>query len=83
MKDSEVRKPPDQTMPLLCECGDEACTRPLFATPAEYEAVRAFPRRFLVRAGHEILDVERVVEQGSRFTIVEKREATAHIVEDR
>ena len=71
------------TMPLLCECGHEECTGPLFATPTEYEAVRAYPRRFLVLPGHEIPEAEWIVEERPQFTIIEKREDTAEIVEGR
>ena len=59
---------------LVCECGRQECTETLEATVAEYEAVRSNPRRFLVLAGHEQADIERVVERNSRFLVVEKFE---------
>ncbi len=57
---------------FLCECGDPTCARPIVMTIAEYEAVRANPARFLVVRGHEIPDVETVVEENDRFAVVEK-----------
>jgi hypothetical protein len=38
----------------------------------EYAAVRARPRVFAVVPGHERLDVERVVEEGRGYFVVEK-----------
>jgi hypothetical protein len=42
-----------------------------------YEAVRANPRRFVLRPGHEIVDAEDVVERSARFVVVEKHEDVA------
>jgi hypothetical protein len=39
-----------------CECGDLGCNLLLELTPADYERVRAHPRRFVVAPGHEKLD---------------------------
>ncbi len=58
---------------FLCECGDSACAQPILVSIDEYEAVRASATRFLVVPGHELRDVEDVVEENDRFTVVEKR----------
>ena len=58
---------------FICECGNEDCTLPVTLTMSEYEDVRKHPTRFAIVPGHEILDVEVVVEQSERFAIVEKR----------
>jgi hypothetical protein len=58
---------------FVCECGSLDCRRLLQVTPAEYEAVRADPRRFLIIAGHEIAEAEVVVATRERYTVVEKR----------
>jgi hypothetical protein len=57
---------------LVCECGMEQCVEQIEATVAEYEAVRANPRRFLVVPGHEHTDTARVIERNSGFFVVEK-----------
>ncbi|MBD0290304.1 MAG: hypothetical protein ICV74_03530 [Thermoleophilia bacterium] len=57
---------------FLCECGDPTCARPILMTIAEYEAVRANAARFFVVRGHEIADVETVVDENDRFAVVEK-----------
>jgi hypothetical protein len=56
-----------------CECASLDCDRLVDLTPQEYEHVRAAPRRFFVQPGHEIPDVETVVEAHERYVVVEKR----------
>lgn len=58
--------------PFLCECGDDRCTQTIRLTLEEYEEVRGRPGRFVVVPGHVILEVERVVEAGERYEVVEK-----------
>lgn len=57
---------------FLCECGDASCTRPIRLMLAEYERVRSDPRLFAVLPGHQVEDVETVVEETDRFLVVEK-----------
>jgi hypothetical protein len=62
--------------PFLCECGDDRCTRTIRLNLQEYEEVRSQPGRFVIVPGHEILDVERVVEAGERYDVIEKPSRT-------
>ena len=61
---------------MLCECGLTECDRLLAITLAEYEAVRADPRQFVVAADHVLADVEEVVARTDRYVVVAKREGT-------
>jgi hypothetical protein len=56
----------------ICECADTECTRRVSATLQEYQSVRSNPRTFLVYPGHIYSQVEVVVSENERFTIVEK-----------
>src|SRR4051794_10119779 len=68
--------------PYMCECGVESCFERVTLTRVEYEAVRAHPARFLVAPGHEDQTAgEVVVEQSSRYAVVEKRGEEREIVE--
>jgi hypothetical protein len=63
-----------ERMDLICECADTGCAEHISMSPAEYEAVRADARRFIVLPGHEAgPDVERVVEEQADYFVVEKR----------
>jgi hypothetical protein len=68
--------------PYLCECGVESCFERVMLTREEYETVRSHPARFLVTPGHEDLTAgEVVVEEFSRYAVVEKRGEERKIVE--
>jgi hypothetical protein len=65
----------DQTLVgFVCECGLEDCNRLIELTPAEYERVRSDPCRFAIVRGHEIVEVETVVERHDRYAVVRKLE---------
>jgi hypothetical protein len=70
------------TTAYMCECGNAECFQMLDLTNQEYEDVRSHPARFFVVSGHEDLTAgEVVIDEGERFTIVEKRGAEREIVE--
>jgi hypothetical protein len=66
----------DGPISFVCECSDTDCMRQIPLTREEYERVREVPTRFAIAPGHEIPDIERVVEQSSRYFMVEKVEAS-------
>ena len=57
---------------FICECGNATCAEPIQMPLDEYERVRANPTWFAIRPGHEIPDVEFVVERHDRYDVVEK-----------
>jgi hypothetical protein len=61
-----------RTILLLCECAKSGCLERIEIGAAEYEAVRRFPTRFLVKPGHAAREGERVVRSTNAFVIVEK-----------
>lgn len=65
------------TMTVICECGDADCTERLEVPVSEYERVRSDSRHYVIASGHEIPDVETVVEQTERYDVVQKREGEA------
>jgi hypothetical protein len=67
---------------IFCECGSADCVAKITLLLAEYEAVRAHPERFLIAPGHEIADVEAVVERRPGYWIVEKHDEGAQIARE-
>lgn len=65
----------------VCECADLSCIEQIELTLAEYEAIRAHGARFPVAPGHEVLEVERVVERHDRYYVVEKIGAGRRLAE--
>jgi hypothetical protein len=59
-------------MPYLCECEDEHCMKVVRLARAEYEEVRAGPKRSLMIPGHQEAD-DLVVQKEAEFVVIEKR----------
>jgi hypothetical protein len=68
--------------PYLCECHEERCTQVVLLTRDEYERVRAKPRTFVLVAGHQAPS-DAVVEDGTKFVIVQKTGDEGPLVEQR
>ena len=57
---------------FLCECGREQCLETVLLTRVEYERVRGQGDRFVLKPGHEALDIEVILERHPGFVVVEK-----------
>ena len=66
---------------FVCECGNASCREGVALAMEEYQAVRAHARHFAVVPGHEIPDVETVVERHDRYLVIEKPADVAHIID--
>ncbi|MBV9192515.1 MAG: hypothetical protein JO168_00120 [Solirubrobacterales bacterium] len=67
--------PGEESSPVAfrCECAQLGCNRLIELSVADYERVRAYPRRFVVVAGHELPEAVTVVERREHYVLVEKR----------
>ena len=65
------------TMSVLCECGKIECIEQIELALDAYRDLRSDPTRFAVKPGHELPDVERVVERHERYFVVQKAEGDA------
>jgi hypothetical protein len=65
---------------FVCECGYVGCNVTVELSVAEYEAVRTDFDRFLVVPGHEIDEVDEVVERHPSYLVVVKREPEAKAI---
>lgn len=61
------------SMTVVCECGDGVCAEQIEVPVATYESVRSEPTHFIIRPGHEIVEVETVVEEHDGFHVVAKQ----------
>ena len=64
-------------MSAICECGDVVCTERFDILPSEYEAVRDDSTFFAIKPGHDVPEVESVVDQRDGYWVVRKREGLA------
>jgi len=64
---------------FVCECGHVDCFQQIQLSREEYERVRASRRRFVIKRGHEMPELEHAVdvEAGSDSVIVVEKEGVA------
>jgi hypothetical protein len=74
---------PDSLVAFRCECASLDCDKLVELTPPEYERVRRDPRQFFLLRGHEIPEVETIVESHERYVVVEKQAQAGRIAEAR
>lgn len=73
---SDVHGPDeDGRIAFLCECSDRECAERIRLTANEYREVRRDPLRFAIVPGHEVPEIEDVVERNDDHDVVEKIEA--------
>ena len=77
----DLATPWSKTTDYLCECSETSCIEIVELTNAEYERVRSRATVFVVRPGHERPEIEKVVEEGEGFLLVEKVVAVEEIIE--
>jgi hypothetical protein len=59
-------------LPFHCECSQASCVQTVALPPKDYERVANERYRFIVLAGHEDPQIERIVEEHEIFHVVEK-----------
>jgi len=62
----------DSPLEIVCECGDPTCHEPIEIPPESVETLATDRVHFFVVPGHEIPDVEEVVERHGAYFVVEK-----------
>ena len=69
-----------ERLDLLCECGDASCASRIEMSHQEYEALRSDAMTFAVVSGHEMPDVEEIVERHKTHDVVRKTASDAQKV---
>jgi hypothetical protein len=64
----------DDHFNFVCECSHADCAAQLELSRTAYEQVRAHPARFVLAKGHEVLEVDAVMDTLGSYVIVEKIE---------
>ena len=72
--------PRERPLEFRCECGREDCHELVSMTVGQYEHVRSDNDRFAVVPGHQDDAIERVVESGDGYVIVDKLPAAERFV---
>jgi len=64
-----------------CECARLGCNLLIALRVGAYTEVRRHPKRFFVAPGHELPDLETVVEASADYLVVEKRGEAGEVAE--
>jgi len=72
--------PLTETMGVVCECGDIECVDQIDIDVTEYERIRSDPTFFIVKPGHELPEVESVVDRQDAFNVVCKDQPVGEAV---
>jgi hypothetical protein len=74
----------DELFDFMCECAaGDGCNARVRMKLSEYEQVRQQDDRFAVVPGHEVADIERVVDAHERYVVVDKaRELEPYVADD-
>lgn len=71
-----------ETELYLCECANRACPERIPLSQEAYEAVRSDSRHFFCAPGHEVPDVETVIERYEHYVVVEKDASATRLVSE-
>ena len=81
MSEWEERRINEAEELYYCECADDGCREKVSLRKPDYEQVRSNSRHFLVALGHEIPDVETVIEKREGWAVIEKNPEVTETVE--
>ena len=65
---------PNDELPMYfyCECADEKCHERIRLTKREYEDLHQSSDQFVILPGHNVPEVERIVQNNQSWMVVEK-----------
>jgi hypothetical protein len=61
-----------QRVPFICECADDDCLGNVNVLPSEWEAVASKSNHYLMEAGHQRIEGEKVVGSIGDYEIAQK-----------
>jgi hypothetical protein len=81
MAEWEERHRIEATELYFCECANPDCREKVPLRESDYERVRQDSDHFFVVPGHEVIDVETVIESHQDWALIEKAPEVREIVE--
>lgn len=62
----------DPELHFYCECSDEKCRKRIVMSPAKYKQLHQNSSQFVLLPGHNVPELERVVDGSKEYIVVEK-----------
>lgn len=72
VSDNPDRKYKKNKLHFLCECANEDCRERIVMSPPTYKKMHENERRFVIKPGHNVASIERIVKNRSDYCVVEK-----------
>lgn len=65
---------PAKEMPIhfFCECSDENCHERIILKPSKYKELHQNSSQFVLKPGHNVASIERIVKRTKKYIVVEK-----------
>lgn len=63
---------PSEEPTFICECSDLSCVEEVALSLEDYRRIHQDPQHFIVKPGHELLEIEKVIDDRGAFKVVEK-----------
>ncbi|CAN5149076.1 hypothetical protein BH09PAT3_BH09PAT3_2300 [soil metagenome] len=67
-----VQSSDDAPLSFFCECSDEKCTQRLLVNHQDYNEIHKNRSRFVIKNGHQVVAIEKVIKTTEDYMIVEK-----------
>jgi len=77
---ADTFRPDAEPLELICECGNLECAEKIRLDRSEYQRLRSDALLFAIVHGHELEEVEEVVERHAAYDVVRKQEGEAQRV---
>jgi hypothetical protein len=68
---------PTREFGVICECATLTCKAQIMVSPEVYEQTRARSDHFIVLRGHQLDDIETIIDDHGTFIVIEKNPAEA------
>ena len=75
-EENQQSRIPDESSTIFqfyCECSDENCLQRIAIPLDTYTKIHQQRHNFIIKPGHDVIEVEKIIKKESTFWIVEKR----------
>jgi hypothetical protein len=59
-------------IPFYCECSNRNCRKRIRLTPKQYQSFHQKRRYFIAIDGHEVPDIEKIIQKEDGYNVIEK-----------
>jgi hypothetical protein len=78
----EFIKEKDIPLHFYCECSDIECKKRVIVKPSIYKKIHENRSKFIIICGHEIEEIEYVLDKTDEYCVIEKREKAPESIDD-